>query len=84
MLMRKALLLALLATGLLVGCASRYKVTLTNGTVVTTNGKPRYDKATDAYTYKDGSGRTIAIPSMRVRQIEPISRSSKADKFQYN
>ena len=81
--MKKSLLLALVAAALFAGCASRYKITLTSGAVLTTNGKPKLDKATNTYTYKDAQGRTAVIPSVRIRQIEPISRSAKPDKFQY-
>jgi major membrane immunogen (membrane-anchored lipoprotein) len=54
---------------LLVGCSHRYKVTLTNGNAFTTNSKPKLNKEGSAYTYKDGQGREISIPALRVSEI---------------
>jgi ABC-type Fe3+-hydroxamate transport system substrate-binding protein len=82
--MKRTLLLAAVAVGLFTGCASRYKVTLNNGNVLTTSSRPKLDKATNSYTYKDAQGKTVVIPAGRIREIEPLSRKSKPDKFQYN
>ena len=82
--MKQALLLALVAAGLVAGCASSYKITLTNGTVLTTNSRPKLDKATDSYSYKDARGKTVVIPSGRIREIAPVTRGEKPEKFHYN
>lgn len=64
------LLLGLLLVGS--GCASRYKITLTNGNVLTTKTKPRLDKASGAFLFKDAEGKPDSMPAFRVREIEPL------------
>ena len=54
------------------GCSNRYKITLSNGNVMTTTSKPKYDKAAGAYKFKDSQGRPGVLPSFRVREIEPL------------
>jgi uncharacterized lipoprotein YajG len=82
--MKRTLLLAVVAVGLFAGCKSPYKITLTNGTVLTTSSRPKLDKTTNSYTYKDAQGKTVVIPAGRIREIEPLSSKSKPDKFHYN
>ena len=80
--MKKLYLLVVTATAMVAGCASPYKVTLTNGAVLTSQGKPKLNKANDSYTFKDIQGRTNEIPSFRIRQIEPQSRGyTEESKF---
>ncbi len=78
----KLILLGVAMAGMFAGCASPYKVTLTSGSVMTSKSKPKLDKATDVYTLTDIQGRTIKVPSFRIRQIEPLSRGySEEPKF---
>ena len=72
--MKKILLLVVTAVTMFAGCASPYKVTLTNGAVLTSKGKPQLNKENDSYRFKDIQGRTNEIPSFRIRQIEPQPR----------
>ncbi|HXG47491.1 MAG TPA: YgdI/YgdR family lipoprotein [Methylomirabilota bacterium] len=65
-------LLTLLAILLGAGCSHRYKMTLTNGNVITTRGKPKLDAESGAFRYKDVHGKPGIIPSFRVREIEPL------------
>ena len=65
------------------GCAPRYNVTMTNGMVVTARGKPKYDKKTGAYTFKDAKGQTMSVPGFRVKEIAPPGLEEKVD-FQPN
>ena len=69
-LVRKMLIL-LSSSLLLTGCV-RYKVTLTNGNEFTTRGKPKLDKATSVYRYKDSQGKPSMVPALRVREIEAL------------
>jgi hypothetical protein len=59
--------LACLATG----CVSHYNITLTNNNVMSTRGKPKYDKATDTYQFKDAFGRPASVPAFRIKEIAP-------------
>ena len=56
------------------GCVY-YDITLTNGDVVRAKGKPKKDEQ-GYYRFKDLAGRETTINPMRVRQIEPVRRSS--------
>ena len=74
--------LGLLFAGLIVGsngCARRYKVTLTNGNVYTAAGKPKFDKATGAYTFKDTRGQSMSVPGFRVQEVAPVGMEDKVD-----
>ena len=62
--------LVLLAAVLLAGCV-RYDVTLSNGTKLTNVRKPVLDQQTDQYLVKNANGKTMHIPSGRVREIAP-------------
>lgn len=72
---------ALLALALLAGffvcsgCAQRYQLTLSNGTKVTTNSKPKLKDGT--YYYKDARGEERAISQARVREISPAGQARK-------
>jgi hypothetical protein len=62
----------LLVPALLVsGCASHYNITLNNGNMITTRGKPKYDAVTSSYQYKDSNGRPGSLPAFRVKEIAP-------------
>jgi hypothetical protein len=71
---RRLLLVAVLGTVAVAsqGCLNRYKVTLISGNVITTHGRPKYDKATDTFRFKDAEGKPRTIPSIRVKEIEPL------------
>ena len=64
------LLLGLMLAGN--GCAQRYKITLTNGNVLTTQSKPRLDKTSGAYKFRDAEGKPDTMPAFRIREIEPL------------
>jgi ABC-type Fe3+-hydroxamate transport system substrate-binding protein len=68
----KAFALLLIAVGLICGCAQRYKVTFHNRQELTTSSRPKFDKATETYQFKDDTGKPVVIPGFRVKQIEPL------------
>jgi hypothetical protein len=53
------------------GCVRRYEVTLTNQRVITTHGKPKYDKEQSTFRFKDSEGRVHVVPAFTVREIAP-------------
>ena len=73
--MKRFVLLAVAAVGLLTGCAHRYVVTLSNGTQLTAIGRPRLVDGN--YVFKDASKRPVYVPSGRVREIAPASMANK-------
>jgi hypothetical protein len=53
------------------GCAQRqYKVTLRNEQVIRAMNRPKLDKKTATYRFKDASGQQLVIPASRIREIE--------------
>ena len=71
-----ALVVALMFTA--TGCMNRYVITLSSGYVITTKGKPKYDKATDTFRYTDLKGKPRYVPSVSVREVAPYtSRDGK-------
>jgi hypothetical protein len=54
------------------GCAQRYKVTLRNHQEITTSTRPKFDKATQTYRFKDSSGRPVVLPGFRIKDIEAL------------
>jgi hypothetical protein len=68
-----AIALAFIATG----CMNRYVITLSSGYVITTKGKPKYDKPTDTFRYTDLKGKKRYVPSVSVREVAPADRSIK-------
>ena len=62
----------------LTGCASQYVIKLTNGTEITSEGKPRREGG--AYVFKDAKGEEHLVPAGRVREIEPTSMSREEKK----
>lgn len=60
---------------LLGGCARRYQVTFTHGSVLTVRGKPKYDPATDSYIVTDLRGDTGRVKAISIREIAPASRT---------
>ena len=69
----KSFLAAVLSVLLLAGCARHYRITLTNNHVITTNSKPKMNKAGDAFVFKDRTGKLTSLPAGSVKQIEPQS-----------
>lgn len=70
----KKTLVMLLALGVstLAGCSNRYQITLNNSHTITARGKPKFDKATNTYRFKDAKGKPSYVPALNVRQIEPL------------
>jgi hypothetical protein len=58
------------------GCATRYDMTLTNGAVITSKGKPHLNADKNMYIFRDVTGRTNAIPAANISQIAPQSMAS--------
>ena len=53
------------------GCVShQYKVTLRNNQVIPARTRPKLDKATATYSFKDYSGQKLTIPAQMIREIE--------------
>jgi hypothetical protein len=50
-------------------CSSEYILSTNDGTMITTDGKPRLDEKTGMYTYKDTEGRKGSIKKEDVKQI---------------
>jgi hypothetical protein len=66
---------------LLTGCATRYDITQSNGTVIRAKTKPRLDKEKHIYTFKDMAGQEVRLSAGRVRLIEPVRRGSESKTF---
>ena len=69
----KAALFPLLIVSLCLvcGCAQHYNITLNNNNMMTSRGKPKYDKTNDTFKFKDDYGRLVSIPAFRVKEIAP-------------
>ena len=73
--------LAVVAMGLLAGCARNFNIITNGGTVITARGKPVYDKPRSVFVYKDVNGVERHIPAGSVRQIAPASDTSSPFRF---
>jgi hypothetical protein len=74
---RLLLLAPLLALAFCPGCATRYSVTLTNGSSYVAHGKPHYDKARNHYVFTDASsGRKLDVSALSIREIAPYNMRS--------
>jgi len=62
----------LLAFCTLCGCAQHYRVTLRNYQEMTTTSRPKFDRATETYRFKDDTGKPVVIPAFRVKEISPL------------
>jgi hypothetical protein len=69
--MKTALSLVVLSVAVLTGCARHYNITLTNDHVMSTSSRPKYDKATDSFKFKDPQGRPSSVPAFRIKEIAP-------------
>ncbi len=67
----KNVLVLLLGSLLLAGCAHRYDVTLVNGMKLTHVSKPKFDKANGVYTFTDVRGTKQTVSASRVVEIGP-------------
>jgi hypothetical protein len=54
---------------LLTGCSSEYIISTTDGTMITTQGKPKLDEDSGMYKYEDSEGRSGTIKKDEVKQI---------------
>lgn len=63
------------------GCARNYNITTTSGRVMTSRGKPHYDKENSVFVFTDVRGEERRIPAGSVRQIAPASDKSDATGF---
>jgi len=68
----KPLVLILLPLCVLCGCAQTYKIILRNQQELMTSSRPKFDKATETYRFKDASGKQIVLPAFRVKEIAPL------------
>ena len=73
--------LAMLSLVLLAGCARNYNIITSNGRVITSKGKPKYDEANSVFVFKDVKGVERRIPAGSVRQIAPASDKSSPTSF---
>jgi len=70
--MKTSLLLLLIGlVSLASGCVQHYNITLSNNNTMSCRGKPKYDKASDSFKFKDGYGRLVSVPAFRVKEIAP-------------
>lgn len=80
----KSLLLLSCALGLALtcaGCSRFYNVRLNNGQVITSRGKPSYDKANSVFTFTDAMGESRRVPAGSVSSIAPASDTSNPQGF---
>jgi hypothetical protein len=63
------------------GCARNYNIYTNSGRIITSRGKPHYDKANSMFTYTDMHGDKSSIAVGTVRQIEPASDKSNPASF---
>ena len=53
------------------GCVSRqYKITLRNEQIIPALTRPKLDKETATYSFKDVSGKRVVLPAYMIREIE--------------
>lgn len=81
----KALPLFVLALGVALagaGCSRFYNITTNSGRVMTSRGKPHYDKENAVFVFKDVHGEERRIPAGSVSGIAPAS--DKADTTGFN
>jgi hypothetical protein len=75
------LCLALGVMLLVTGCARYYNITTNNGRLITSRGKPHYDKPNSVYQYTDVRGERRTIPAGSVKQIAPASDKPSPTSF---
>src|SRR5438045_463378 len=75
--MRLALLILLLGSLALTGCATHYTVVMNNGRSVTATSKPKLDPATGRYVFTTTTGERIEVSKLSVREITPQSMQAE-------
>ena len=80
--MKTICLLPLFVCFICAGCAVRYDMRLSNGTIITARGKPRVDEKNHMIYFKDAHGQSNAIPEFRVTEIAPHTTMSAEDEPQ--
>jgi hypothetical protein len=78
---KMALLVLVTIAGLLAGCARNYNITTTSGRVISSKGKPHYNKENGVFNFTDGLGEKRSIPAGSVMQISPASDHSNPTEF---
>ena len=78
--MKTTLLLLLVGLIVLPGCARSYVLRLTNGSQITTAGKPQLKDG--AYHFKDAKGEEQQVMAARVREVAPASVAEAENKAQ--
>ena len=79
--MRTTNLLVCLAFLSLCGCSHQYVIKLSNGTRITSVGKPKLDKG--YYVYKDAHGDKHSVAQGRVVEIANASIAAEDDKSKF-
>ena len=81
--MKRLLLVGLAWTAAIygVGCARLYHITTNSGRVITTRGKPHYDREHSVFTYQDMRGEQRTISAGSVSQVGPASDTSSPTTF---
>lgn len=60
-----------MVAGALCGCVShQYRVILRNEQVIPALTRPKLDKETATYSFKDASGKRVVVPAQFIREIE--------------
>ena len=65
----KHLIFAALCVFALAGCSSEYIISTIDGQMLTSDGKPKLDKATGMIEFTDSEGRKQQIPQDSVKQM---------------
>ena len=81
--MKKLSLALVLSVVVCAGCATRYSMTLSNGEVITTKGKPHLSADKNEWLFTAANGQAGHIPAGGVSQISPQSMDNddKPNKF---
>lgn len=73
-------LIMLIGSLVLAGCARNYVITMNNGRTVTSASKPKLVEGN--YVFKDANGAPAYVPAGRVREIAPASMAeTKQQQF---
>jgi len=67
-----ALIAALALTFAVAGCSKPHRITYTDGRTVTIAQKPRFDKKTGFYEYKDVTGEKVMVNKDEIEKIEEV------------